>query len=884
MKQMRNKPGPVFLVLGIALFSANGGTTEAGSGIDTSTQAITTNTQFLWANPSIPVCWENPGPGNRAARTWIEAAIENSWDHESAIDFTGWGTCANGDPGIHIRLHDAAAIVGHVVGRTHGVGSQLNARTNGMEIALGPVNDRFPREEVEWLAMHEFGHGLGFSHEHNRIDRAETCVDIPQARDGAWHVTPYDEFSVMNYCGLWERPRRLSDHDIQAVRRIYGHPPGQTHSDRYHIEIGLSSENYGTQADVCLITPAPFNRNGYEFDFRRHRCAENEARSLILSDVPAGYVITLYDQPDGALDDGWVEVMVKRDINYKVIGTFERSFEDEDVRVRFHRDWELDGRISRLEIAYDFLGAGPVIDLLEDNNGKGGIVCSLKPFTEPNGPKLPYTISLQHGSSVCENNDAESAVLFDMPKGAIINLYTDPSCNKSWREDSFATLYIQDDIDIYSVPTFERWFDDDKVRQEYWFIHEDLDDDISCIEVDFRDAYLEVNSNLFLYGPSESEASRGTVRRVFFNSLGQVASDSPLSTRWRRTWEIYPGDLNGDGTTDLFLYDPSGSENRHGVAYRVLMNSAYQVLIDQEPHIASELALSTQWRNTWEIYPGDYNGDGITDLFLYDPSGDRGVANRVLFNRAGKIAPGGELQLSSRWRTTWEIYPGDYNGDGITDLFLYDPSGDRGVAYRVFFNRKGEIEPGAELQLSSRWRNTWEIYPGDYNGDGITDLFLYDPTGTENKRGVAYRVLFNRDGEIEPGAELQLSTRWRNTWEIYPGDYNGDGITDLFLYDPTGTENKRGVAYRVLFNRKGEFGPGAELELSTRWRTTWDVYPGDHNGDGITDLFLNYPGGTGKEPGIAYQVLFNRTGRIGSEFELSTEWGTSLGVYPGGHP
>lgn len=77
----------------------------------------------------------------------------------------------------------------------------------------------------------------------------------------------------------------------------------------------------------------------------------DEARSLLLVGVRAGAVITLYDSKSWSTGDDYCVIRVKRLIgNRCVIGSFERSYEDDDVQVTYYRNNGLDGKVSSMKI------------------------------------------------------------------------------------------------------------------------------------------------------------------------------------------------------------------------------------------------------------------------------------------------------------------------------------------------------------------------------------------------------------------------------------------------------------------------------------------------------------------------------------------------------
>ena len=165
-----------------------------------------------------------------------------------------------------------------------------------------------------------------------------------------------------------------------------------------------------------------------------------------------------------------------------------------------------------------------------------------------------------------------------------------------------------------------------------------------------------------------------------------------------------------------------------------------------------------------------------------------------------------------------------FNGDGKLDIFHSKPSKFNSISpikdeWRVSYSGgTTSFEHYGYSYFNMKHNNGNEIQFGDFNGDGITDIFR----ATNNKWYVNYGAR-NSWSEINGSAILMQNLRF--------GDFNGDGATDVFTIFEHGE-------WMMSFNgiTKWEYANISNQNIN-------ELQFGDFDGDGKTDIFINWGNG-----------------------------------------
>jgi len=395
--------------------------------------------------------------------------------------------------------------------------------------------------------------------------------------------------------------------------------------------------------------------------------------------------------------------------------------------------------------------------------------------------------------------------------------------------------------------------------------------------------------------------------------------------RFGYTTEVPSLDINGDGKDDLVLFltpslSPSASHQ-----FEVFLSTGTGF---GQTYTFNGVSIGN-FDNQYQIFKtatGDFDGDGISDLLVYYPissqfylfSVKNGVAKTLSFTdpnalleAADQFDPYNPNTFSSQ---PTDIFGIDINGDGRSEVLLAG----RTKVYVFNINSDNTITQlsktnyphwgtntgsgGSNITSASPTPNLSSIYPGDFNGDGMSDVLIYNNFGGEtNNWYIGYSN--GKDGFVMQSAATTLTdngvsygymyasnstipqTPAKPFHEYYVADFNGDGKSDIVdkSYEYAIGSNGGVLAKDVNFNSSSNgigcytvnkldmdiyFSSGTafahkavSIPVTNSIGSGNPTYVGDFNGDGHADLMYY---GNSYEPDELYSFDVDNQGDGGT--------------------
>jgi hypothetical protein len=213
----------------------------------------------------------------------------------------------------------------------------------------------------------------------------------------------------------------------------------------------------------------------------------------------------------------------------------------------------------------------------------------------------------------------------------------------------------------------------------------------------------------YIAGCCGSRTTMMNYATLFLNHRSCLGMERPNATAL--------GDLNGDGTLDVFLANGSmlvDGQSQQAPPNEVWFNDGQGTFTDSGQRLGDA--------ESYAVALGDLNDDGFLDAVV----GNRGGGEIWLNDGQGNFGAS-KQSLGIGITMTHSIFVSDLDGDGDLDLFLAG-----GTSIRVWLNEgAGRFKAGQRINF-----DRYDAFAvGDVTGDSIPDVFVGGPDSYQVWRG-----------------------------------------------------------------------------------------------------------------------------------------------------
>ncbi|MGJ7030926.1 FG-GAP-like repeat-containing protein [Niabella hirudinis] len=246
------------------------------------------------------------------------------------------------------------------------------------------------------------------------------------------------------------------------------------------------------------------------------------------------------------------------------------------------------------------------------------------------------------------------------------------------------------------------------------------------------------------------------------------------------------GDFDGDGHTDYILIL---GVNGYSNAYKAFFSSPSKGVFNEEilgfgqgVNGATGDFAANAVAESKSIVPINFDGDGKTELLVIRNEGSYVLRVMPIPSSSGYNYGSTVLYTTTGIKTDYRLFPGDFNGDGITDLFVRPSKDNAFVQWQIFWGTGKAYNvtqfAGERYRitlLGDGYSNGQLISVGDFDGDGKSEIWHSIDQTTSSSNHVIY--YFNGTSFVYEDNTLSSAINTESAYST--GDYNGDGKPDF---------------------------------------------------------------------------------------------------------